>query len=128
MHLRSMYVVYLPLDVTRFQIVPVDRLVKGRFQDNIEFIQWVKKFFDANYGGDDGYDPVEARGGTPLGAGGGAGKAPAPNPASPGRAVGVARGRSAVAGAISKPSGTAATYVLDLTQLSHLTFLSVDNT
>ena len=31
------------------KIVPVDRLVKGRFQDNFEFIQWFKKFFDANY-------------------------------------------------------------------------------
>ena len=34
-----------------FQIIPVDRLVKGRFQDNFEFIQWFKKFFDANYDG-----------------------------------------------------------------------------
>ena len=34
-----------------FQIVPVDRLVKGRFQDNFEFVQWFKKFFDANYDG-----------------------------------------------------------------------------
>ena len=33
------------------QIIPVDRLVKGRFQDNFEFIQWFKKFFDANYDG-----------------------------------------------------------------------------
>ena len=33
------------------KIIPVDRLVKGRFQDNFEFIQWFKKFFDANYQG-----------------------------------------------------------------------------
>merc|ERR1719189_1820417 len=33
------------------KIIPVDKLVKGRFQDNFEFIQWFKKFFDANYGG-----------------------------------------------------------------------------
>jgi hypothetical protein len=33
------------------QIVPVDRLIKGRFQDNFEFVQWFKKFFDANYDG-----------------------------------------------------------------------------
>jgi len=33
------------------QIISVDRLVKGRFQDNFEFIQWFKKFFDANYDG-----------------------------------------------------------------------------
>ena len=29
----------------------MDRLVKGRFQDNFEFLQWFKKFFDANYDG-----------------------------------------------------------------------------
>jgi RP/EB family microtubule-associated protein len=55
-----------------FQIVPVDRLVKGRFQDNFEFIQWFKKFFDANYNGSP-YDPVNSRGGLDLG-----GSAPAP--------------------------------------------------
>lgn len=49
------------------KIVPVDRLIKGRFQDNFEFLQWFKKFFDANYQGGD-YDPVSARGGLePLG-------------------------------------------------------------
>lgn len=42
------------------QIIPVDKLVKGKFQDNFEFVQWFKKFFDANYDGKD-YDPVEAR-------------------------------------------------------------------
>ncbi|XP_055920183.1 microtubule-associated protein RP/EB family member 2-like [Eupeodes corollae] len=26
--------------------VPIDRLVKGRFQDNFEFLQWFKKFYD----------------------------------------------------------------------------------
>ncbi|CAD7687312.1 unnamed protein product [Nyctereutes procyonoides] len=30
------------------------------FQDNFEFVQWFKKFFDANYDGKD-YDPVAAR-------------------------------------------------------------------
>lgn len=34
--------------------------MKGKFQDNFEFVQWFKKFFDANYDGKD-YDPVEAR-------------------------------------------------------------------
>ena len=29
-------------------MVPVDKLIKGRFQDNLEFVQWFKKFFDAN--------------------------------------------------------------------------------
>lgn len=50
------------------QIVPVDRLVKGKFQDNFEFVQWFKKFFDANFDMRD-YDPVHARGGESLGSG-----------------------------------------------------------
>lgn len=50
------------------QIVPVDQLIKGRFQVNFEYLQWFKKFFDANYDGRE-YDPLEARGGIPLGSG-----------------------------------------------------------
>ena len=42
--------------------------MKGRFQDNFEFVQWFKKFFDANYQGQE-YNAMEARGGEPLGAG-----------------------------------------------------------
>ncbi|XP_035583245.1 microtubule-associated protein RP/EB family member 1-like [Zalophus californianus] len=41
------------------KIIPVDKLVKGKFQDNSEFVQWFKKFSDANYYGKD-YDPVAA--------------------------------------------------------------------
>merc|ERR1719273_790644 len=53
------------------KIVLVDKLVKGRFQDNFEFLQWFKRFFDANYQGQD-YDPMAARGGADVvtGAGG----------------------------------------------------------
>ena len=74
------------------QIIPVDKLVKGKFQDNFEFLQWFKRFFDANYDGTE-YDALEARGGEPmggasrLGAGGAAAKRsgmarPAPRPAA----------------------------------------------
>ncbi|XP_032809015.1 microtubule-associated protein RP/EB family member 3-like [Petromyzon marinus] len=42
------------------KIIPVDKLVKGKFQDNFEFLQWFKKFFEANYDGRE-YDPVVAR-------------------------------------------------------------------
>merc|ERR1712227_564154 len=42
------------------KVIPVERLVKGRFQDNFEFVQWFKKFFDANYQGDE-YDGAQAR-------------------------------------------------------------------
>ena len=43
------------------KIIPVDKLIKSRFQDNFEFCQWFKKFFDANYGGSE-YDALAARG------------------------------------------------------------------
>ncbi|XP_063064318.1 microtubule-associated protein RP/EB family member 1b isoform X1 [Engraulis encrasicolus] len=56
------------------KIIPVDKLVKGKFQDNFEFVQWFKKFFDANYDGRE-YDPVEARQGQDSGA--------VPSPAPP---------------------------------------------
>jgi len=46
--------------------VSVDKLVKGKFQDNFEFVQWFKKFFDANYGGQE-YDALAERGGVQLG-------------------------------------------------------------
>ncbi|XP_053192568.1 microtubule-associated protein RP/EB family member 3-like isoform X1 [Scomber japonicus] len=42
------------------KIIPVERLVKGKFQDNFEFLQWFKKFFDANYDGKE-YDPLQQR-------------------------------------------------------------------
>ncbi|XP_024120309.1 microtubule-associated protein RP/EB family member 3 [Oryzias melastigma] len=42
------------------KIIPVEKLVKGKFQDNFEFVQWFKKFFDANYDGKE-YDPILAR-------------------------------------------------------------------
>lgn len=48
------------------KIIPIEKLVKGRFQDNFEFIQWFKKFFDANYEMTQ-YDAVGARCGEPMG-------------------------------------------------------------
>lgn len=44
----------------------MDKLIKGRFQDNFEFLQWFKKFFDANYGGQE-YNAYEARSGIMIG-------------------------------------------------------------
>lgn len=40
----------------------MERLLKGKFQDNFEFLQWFKKFFDANCTALP-YDPIEARNG-----------------------------------------------------------------
>lgn len=99
-----------PSAIPAFQIVPVDRLIKGRFQDNFEFIQWFKKFFDANWDGAD-YDPVMARGGAEIGAGKASGIARAA-PSSNGRApmsrpVGGVRNGAPAAGRVpaSKPPG-----------------------
>lgn len=36
--------------------------MKAKFQDNFEFLQWFKKFYDANNCGYD-YNPLESRGG-----------------------------------------------------------------
>jgi len=47
------------------KIVPVEKLIKGKFQDNFEFLQWFKKFFDANYDPRE-YDPVIARNGEAM--------------------------------------------------------------
>lgn len=63
---KILQVAFKKLNVDK--IVPVDRLVKGRFQDNFEFVQWFKKFFDANYDGAE-YDAFEVRAGIPLGSG-----------------------------------------------------------
>lgn len=51
-----------------FQQVPTQKLIKGKFQDNFEFLQWFKKFFDANYEERE-YDALAARFGIPLGSG-----------------------------------------------------------
>jgi len=57
------------------QAVDVDKLSKQKFQDNFEFLQWYKKFFDANYSGYE-YNALEARGGAQLGLGRSGGKIP----------------------------------------------------
>ena len=40
--------------------IPVERLVKCRFQDNLEFLQWSRRFWDANFPGHE-YDPSTRR-------------------------------------------------------------------
>ncbi|ORZ18550.1 calponin homology domain-containing protein [Absidia repens] len=49
------------------KIIPVDRLMKCKFQDNLEFMQWVKRFWDQNFPGGV-YNPLARRKG---GSGGG---------------------------------------------------------
>jgi len=58
--------------------IEVNNLAKGKFQDNLEFLQWMKKYFDLNYNGEP-YDAIgrraqskcpavsdKAKGGTPV--------------------------------------------------------------
>ncbi|KAI0049387.1 hypothetical protein FA95DRAFT_1538170 [Auriscalpium vulgare] len=40
--------------------IPVEKLVKCKMQDNLEFLQWIRRFWDQNYGGHP-YDPVARR-------------------------------------------------------------------
>ncbi|KAH8547876.1 calponin homology domain-containing protein [Umbelopsis sp. PMI_123] len=53
------------------KIIPVDRLMKCKFQDNLEFMQWVKRFWDANFPGG-AYDALARR----KGRGGSSSRAP----------------------------------------------------
>ncbi|KAF9980290.1 hypothetical protein BGZ65_005292 [Modicella reniformis] len=41
--------------------IPVDRLIKCKMQDNLEFVQWLRRYWDANYPGGE-YDPIARRG------------------------------------------------------------------
>ncbi|KAI3386019.1 hypothetical protein SNEBB_005875 [Seison nebaliae] len=58
-------------DVSIDKMIPIEKLVKLKFQDNFEFAQWFKKFFDANYQdtNDEEYDPLKRRGHVQLGKG-----------------------------------------------------------
>ncbi|EAW09759.1 microtubule-binding protein BIM1 [Aspergillus clavatus NRRL 1] len=52
--------------------IPVQQLTKCRMQDNLEFLQWIKKYWDQHYPGGD-YDAVgrrKASGGPPASAAG----------------------------------------------------------
>lgn len=44
------------------KIVPIDRLVKCKMQDNLEFLQWCKKYWDQYFPGGE-YDAAGRRGG-----------------------------------------------------------------
>lgn len=49
--------------------IPIEQLVKCKMQDNLEFLQWTKKFWDLNFP-DHEYDAVARRKGGSLGAAG----------------------------------------------------------
>ncbi|KAK9322764.1 calponin homology domain-containing protein [Lipomyces orientalis] len=72
--------------------IPVERLTKCKFQDNLEFLQWVKRFWDQFYPGGD-YDPVARRKGQGMTSSG------ATAPAAPPRAPSVVSSRKVSSGA-----------------------------
>jgi len=37
-------------------VIPVDRLILGKYQDNLEFMQWMKRYYDLNAPGE--YDAL----------------------------------------------------------------------
>jgi len=45
--------------------IEVAKLVKAKYQDNLEFMQWLKRYFDLNYNGEV-YDAVSRRKGQDL--------------------------------------------------------------
>ncbi|KAI8329314.1 calponin homology domain-containing protein [Chlamydoabsidia padenii] len=53
------------------KIIPVDKLMKCKFQDNLEFMQWMKRFWDQNYPGGS-YNALARRKGGPNVGGNGA--------------------------------------------------------
>ncbi|KAH8926026.1 hypothetical protein BT69DRAFT_1317910 [Atractiella rhizophila] len=48
--------------------IPVEKLMKCKMQDNLEFCQWIKKFWDMHFPGGE-YDPMSRRKGQTLDAG-----------------------------------------------------------
>src|SRR5690349_6806120 len=58
------------------KMIPVEQLVKCKMQDNLDFLQWTKKFWDQYFPGGD-YDAVARRKGGALPSGGAAARAPA---------------------------------------------------
>ncbi|KAK4123319.1 hypothetical protein N657DRAFT_646074 [Parathielavia appendiculata] len=88
--------------------IPVESLVKCKMQDNLEFLQWTKKFWDQYYPGGE-YDAVGRRKGAPLPSAG----APAPRTTSGAarRPGGTTPTTGPRAGTV-KPAGGAATAAL----------------
>ncbi|PWN27648.1 hypothetical protein BDZ90DRAFT_232067 [Jaminaea rosea] len=72
--------------------IPVEALVRCKMQDNLEFLQWIKKFWDTNYPGTP-YDPEARR----------SGAAAAPPPLIGAATVGAARPAAAAAAPRAAP-------------------------
>lgn len=95
--------------------IDVAKLVKARFQDNLEFLQWIKAYFDAHYQGP--YDAVQRRKDAKItvkalpaaaGASTGAPRAGSAAPASSGSAAAARAPSATAAAARARAPGAAA--------------------
>lgn len=89
--------------------IPVERLVKCKMQDNLEFLQWMKKYWDSNSRGDE-YNAVERAGGHRA----------APTPPSRGPTARVASGRPSLASAGAGAGAARASSAASNAQIQHL--------
>lgn len=88
--------------------IPVDMLIRAKYQDNLEMLQWMKCYWDHESCGVGDYDPLTAREGRPLPPWAHAGAAPAPGAKEPRGAAagpGAARAKAPAARPASKESG-----------------------
>ncbi|CAO3648884.1 unnamed protein product [Cunninghamella blakesleeana] len=85
------------------KIIPVDKLMKCKFQDNLEFMQWMKRYWDQNFPGG-AYNAVARRKGGPKVASAG-GRAPS---AATRTATGGSRATSSAASGVRSTSRAAA--------------------
>jgi len=85
--------------------VDVGKLVKAKYQDNLEFFQWFKSWFDSKYNGSDDYDPKARREAAIKSKGG---KLPAPS-AIVSKPVSKAPSKPAVVAKPIKPASTTTT-------------------
>ena len=47
-----------------FQHVPVEKIIRAKYQDNLEMMQWLKAFFDSNFSGATEYNAAARRAGS----------------------------------------------------------------
>ncbi|XP_011406598.1 PREDICTED: microtubule-associated protein RP/EB family member 1-like [Amphimedon queenslandica] len=91
------------------KMIPIEKLVKGKYQDNFEFLQWFYKFYQANYDGSQEYDPVAAREGQTIATGAAAALAKGPGkPPASGKSM-RPPGTSGIVKSSQKPKGRVAT-------------------
>lgn len=96
--------------------IPVEMLVKCKMQDNLEFLQWTKRFWDTNFPGGE-YDAAARR----KGAGPGAAPAMPPSRAAPSmtarRPAAAAQAVPRTASRQSAPGGTSAAVLRENAEL-----------